>query len=257
MDIKKIVLYIILFYGAFAYSQLKFCELNDNSPSVSGIPTSQEFCSGSSIKILFGNTEGLNIKWYDQATEGLLLSESDIYAPSSLEVGTYTFYTEVSNKICKLKKRIPIEVVVSSSLSKSQERVVLEMCYGGELIIDPKVGAFEYNWSTEEDTETITVYDIGNYSVTYRKNEEDNCTTTKYFKVINAKGPAINRVISDGSQLKMIVEKEGEFLYSLDGKKFQESPIFENVRAGNYNFLAKESGDCGAIGSPFRYVKLF
>lgn len=256
MHIKNTFIYIALFWGFISNAQLKICEEGDTTPNISELITKYEFCYGSPIEIEINNPD-LSIKWYDQPLEGKLLSESNSYTTPNLEIGTYTFYAEISNEVCTLQKRIPVQAIVVASLTQSRKREVLEMCYGGELTIDPKVDAFEYNWSTEEDTETIIVYETGTYSVTYRKNEDDNCTLTKYFKIVNAKGPSINRVVSNGGQLKLIIEKEGDFLYSLDGKKFQESPTFNNVRAGNYNFLAKEAGDCGAIGAPFRYVKLF
>lgn len=146
---------------------------------------------------------------------------------------------------------------VQSTVSNSY--VTISMCVGEEVTLDGGEGEDAYyDWSTEEYEKTITVYDPGRYVVTITKEEDENFLAKKTFYVKGVKGPAINRVVilEDNQTLKVIPREEGNYEYSIDREVYQASNIFKNLKNGPYDFFARSTDSCQAVGPVFRFIKL-
>lgn len=146
---------------------------------------------------------------------------------------------------------------IQSSVSNSYITVV--MCLGDEVTLDGDEGEESYyDWSTDEYEKIITVYEPGKYVVTITKEEDVNFIAKKTFYVKATTGPSINRVLvtDDKKTVKVFTREEGDFEYSSNGKDFQASNIFENLKNGPYEFFARETNSCQAVGPVFRFIKL-
>lgn len=143
--------------------------------------------------------------------------------------------------------------------SVSNTYINVNMCLGDEVILDGDEGDDSYyDWSTEEYEKTITVYDPGKYVVTITKEADENFLATKTFIVKGALGPAINRILilEENNAVKVFTREEGSYEYSSNGKDFQASNIFENLKNGPYEFYARDTDSCEAVGPVFRFIKL-
>jgi len=142
--------------------------------------------------------------------------------------------------------------------SFSNAYITVKMCLGDEVTLDGDEGDNSYyDWNTEEYEKTITVYEPGKYVVTITKEDDVNFLATKTFYVKGAEGPAINRVsVEENNDVKIHMREYGNYEYSSDGKDFQESNIFKNLKNGPYQFFARDTDSCQATGPVFRFIKL-
>lgn len=146
---------------------------------------------------------------------------------------------------------------IQSTVSNSYVTII--MCAGEEVILDGGEGDNDYyEWSTEEYEKTITVYDPGKYEVIITKEADENYLAKKIFYVKGVEGPAINRVVilEDNQTLKVIPREEGNYEYSIDREIYQASNIFKNLKNGPYEFFARDTDSCQAVGPVFRFIKL-
>jgi len=145
---------------------------------------------------------------------------------------------------------------VEQSTVNSSNTVAIKICDGDEIILDAGVEGATYKWNTDEVEKTITIYEAGKYKVTITPNNSDNSSSVKIFKVSYIKGPTINRVISEGKDLKVYPTVSGSYEYSLNGYDFQKSNKFKGLKSGAYQFYARKTDSCQVAGAAFRYFKL-
>lgn len=146
---------------------------------------------------------------------------------------------------------------IQSSVSNSYITII--MCLGDEVTLDGDEGEDSYyEWSTGEYEKTITIYEPGKYEVIITKEEDINFIGKKTFYVKGAAGPAINRVfvMDDNKTLKVFTREDGNYEYSANGKDFQSSNIFENLKNGPHEFFVRDTDSCQAVGPVFRFIKL-
>lgn len=118
-------------------------------------------------------------------------------------------------------------------------------CEGEEAILNANIGIANpnYDWSTGESSEEITVSTPGIYSVEIT--EGDLCFTTVInFEVIQAEIPVIESVVSVGTDIVVTISSFGDYEYSLDGITYQQSNIFTNVPGGYYTIYVRNINDC-------------
>jgi len=126
----------------------------------------------------------------------------------------------------------------------SDENVFL--CEGETIELTVPVGFSQYLWNNGQNTSTIKVNQAGEYSVTITN--DFGCQKTKNFIVNVASEPKItnieiNELNANGNYVKINVERAGVFQYSMNGEMYQQSNVFNNVTAGEYDVRAK--GVCG------------
>lgn len=129
------------------------------------------------------------------------------------------------------------------------------LCENSTALLDAGYGFTSYSWNTNpvQNTQTITVANPGNYSVTLTN--ASNCTKTKNFTV-TASGIAIiqNISITDFSENNSItVEFNGPstYTFSLDGSNYQTSPTFTHLNEGEYTLYVKDTKGCGIKTTTF------
>jgi gliding motility-associated-like protein len=116
----------------------------------------------------------------------------------------------------------------------------LVLCPNSELELLPQteINNPSYLWSNGETTSFINVTTSGTYSVEISGGICDFETWIYY--VILKETPIIDTIISEGNEIIITTLNSGDFIYSIDGVNFQQSPIFYNVEGGLYTIYVKD-----------------
>ena len=148
----------------------------------------------------------------------------------------------------------PVELIVATFPTIVTDEEV-GLCENTPTLLDAGTGFTNYSWNTNpvQNTQTITISNPGNYTVTLTN--ASNCTKTKTFTV-TASGVATiqNILITDFSENNSItVEYTGPstYTFSLDGLNYQTSPIFTQLNEGEYTLYVKDTKGCGISTAPF------
>lgn len=134
----------------------------------------------------------------------------------------------------------------------------VDICAGYPEILSAPAGYASYLWSTGETTQSISVENAGQYSVTVTNSQ--GCSAIKTFHVSVAEPATIIGAdivdLNDGPySVSVLYSGNGNYEFSLDGFAFQHSPVFSNVAAGTYDIFIRETSGCG-ISGPYPIVVL-
>jgi gliding motility-associated-like protein len=123
------------------------------------------------------------------------------------------------------------------------------LCGSEPVTITADPGYASYVWSGGETTESITVTEPGEYTVTVTN--EGGCETTKTVSAIIISQPLITEVDvrdwtdNDNSITVMIDQPDiAGYEFSLDGINYQASPEFTDVTAGLYTVYVRDRFGC-------------
>jgi gliding motility-associated-like protein len=141
-------------------SQIEITEVLVNASPQPEISGQSEFCTGNSATIDAGDGY-TNYIWDDASTNQTL---------EVFDSGTY-FVTVTDDNGCTGEDSF--EVTENASLSPTITGT-LEFCEGSNTVLDAGDGFSIYEWSTGEMTQTIEVFDGGNYGVLVT--DDDGCT---------------------------------------------------------------------------------
>ena len=124
------------------------------------------------------------------------------------------------------------------------------------LEVDPSFAFYE--WSTGENgpnTSQIEVTEPGTYSVTVYN--QLGCSTTKTTVVSPSEAAQIVRIEITGlnyprNEATLTVEGTGNYVFSLDGRPYQENTTFTGLSRGYHTLAVQDLNGCGIITSaPF------
>jgi gliding motility-associated-like protein len=141
---------------------------------------------------------------------------------------------------------IPITLSVNTIASFEDEAVFI--CDTTPVILEVANSFVQYLWSNGEIDYQITITQPGMYTVTVTDN--NGCTATKTFNVSASGVGEITSVelsdfSGDGNSVLVNFIGSGNYLFSLDGVNFQDSPLFTNVAPGEYTVFLKDMNGCG------------
>lgn len=148
---------------------------------------------------------------------------------------------------------IPITLVVIKFTPPDFEDETASICSGSTTELIVATGYSSYLWNTGATTNSITIKDVGNYSVTVTNT--DGCMATKKFTVIGSGIATINNAIVNdfaGNENSILIEYSGigNYEFSLDGTFFQENPLFTGIAPGTYFASARDKNGCG-LSAPY------
>lgn len=205
-------------------------------------------CEGEEALLEVENDPEITVDWYDAPTDGnLLLADSFSFITETS--GTYYAQSTTVNGNCVNENRTPISLEISPSPEDTPE--IFSICPGDSIVLDATLPDITYLWSTDETTPQITVSESGTYSV--ERTINDGCSSIKEFEVIVNEAAVIQNIRSDGNNIIIDLENEGDFLFAIDDEDFQSSPIFENVPGGRYN-ISIQNNDCGTENREFIHL---
>jgi gliding motility-associated-like protein len=123
------------------------------------------------------------------------------------------------------------------------------LCNENSIILNAGSGFISYNWNTNpvQTSQTITTSTPGTYTVTIENT--NGCFLNKTFTVIGSEVATLVDVtindFSENNSATIIVSGTGNYTFSLDGINYQESPVFNNLEAGEYLIYIKDENGCG------------
>jgi gliding motility-associated-like protein len=197
--------------------------------------------------ILTGLPSGLTVAYYSSENDAILENNPLPNPFTNTTAFQQTIYARVLNgPDCYGITPIILNVPVFNPPNLQDE--TLYICPNSNLILDAGTGFVNYNWTTTETTQQITINQQGNYKVTVTN--VDGCEKTKTFFVLDSNIPIINSVnVTDFSgtnnTLEITTAASGNFEYSLDGINYQDNSIFTNVYPNEYVVYVRDKNGCG------------
>ncbi|MBT8260692.1 MAG: choice-of-anchor L domain-containing protein, partial [Bacteroidia bacterium] len=106
---------------------------------------------------------------------------------------------------------------------------------------------YSYTWSNGENTSSIDINEVGNYSVIVTA--ANGCTSTRFILVEASNTATIVDVIieelSDNNTITVMASGEGDYEYALDNGGFQDNSDFNYVSAGFHIVKVRDKKGCG------------
>ncbi len=123
------------------------------------------------------------------------------------------------------------------------------ICNNENLTINAPDGFLSYEWSTGENTQSITVSSPGNYTLFVVKDFGNfTCEAQTVIEVTIPDPPIIKEIIvndwtRDLNSIEIITEGDGNYEYSLDQVIYQNSSTFNDLPLGDYTVYVRDV-DC-------------
>ncbi|MBA4153988.1 T9SS type B sorting domain-containing protein [Flavobacterium sp.] len=145
---------------------------------------------------------------------------------------------------------LPITLKINTFTPNNFETEELSLCENETYFLEVEDIYESYLWNTGEITPRIDISVPDTYTVTVTNT--DGCEATKIFIISPSGGATITSIdVQDFSGNQNTVQINytglGDYLFSLDGNYFQNSPIFTNVEPGEYLVIVKDTNGCGIV----------
>jgi gliding motility-associated-like protein len=152
---------------------------------------------------------------------------------------------------------VPITLVINTFDPPNFEDETEYLCKGEEITLSVATGFSSYLWNTGSTENHIEVNVAGDYSITVT--DSNGCQKTKKFKIILSEPALItDAIVKDFSGIDNSVLIQytgvGNYEFSLDGIFFQSNPLFNSVKPGTYNAIARDKNGCRLSNSFLLYV---
>lgn len=183
----------------------------------------------------------------------------------NLSLGTTIFYIRIdSNDKCYQVGKLSLTLVSEPTLSIPDS---IPVCENYSVTINAGSGFDSYLWSTLETTPSISVSDVGLFSVTVTQNHGNTvCSSTKYFTVVLSNVAEISVETQDGKDSDNVIvvsvssSSVGNYEYSIDGITYQDSNTFSGLTSGDYTVYVRDKNGCGIANQEvfiLNYPKFF
>ena len=196
------------------------------------------------------------IQFFDSTTSTTPLNPNFINTIANQQ----TIYAKIVN-VQGCYPVFPIQLEVNS-FSQDISDVTLGFCNGNTIQLNAGNGFVSYNWSTNENSQTISVNSPGVYTVILENNF--NCTATRTFIVVGSAIATIENIeitdFSSSNSALIEVNGIGSYEFSLDGINYQDNNLFTNLEPGEYTVYVNDKNGCGLTFETFYildYPKFF
>ncbi|MGH2666984.1 choice-of-anchor L domain-containing protein [Flavobacterium sp.] len=153
---------------------------------------------------------------------------------------------------------VPINLIVHTFNPPNFEEVTVGICSGNSVTLSVDSHFSAYTWSNGDLDFETQVAVAGNYSVVVT--DTNGCKATKKF-IVQASAPAsdidaqIEEFLGDNNTVLITyTDNGGNYVFSIDGVNYQNSPYFTNVPAGEYTIYVKDLNGCLPTPSKIIYV---
>lgn len=200
-------------------------------------------------KILTGLPSGLVVTYYENASDALN-GNNPLANPYHNTAQEQTIWATVTNGP-DCYGILPIPLLVNTFTAVNFEDEEHFLCDGGLPITLSVSSAYQsYSWddAAHSGTRSITVAVPGEYNVTVT--DENGCSDTKKFTIKPSATATIDNIKIDdftGDLNTVLISASGigDYEFSLDGYNYQDSPLFVNVRYGEYTVYVNDKNGCG------------
>lgn len=124
-----------------------------------------------------------------------------------------------------------------------------DFCKGTTATLDAGLGFISYLWNTGATTQTISVSNSGNYSVTVTNGF--GCSSTDNINISYSVLAEIVAVNISNSSATIILSATGNYEYSLNNSTWQDSNVFSNLDMGEYIVYVRTKSGCFIGQKPF------
>ncbi|MCR4034027.1 MULTISPECIES: T9SS type B sorting domain-containing protein [Flavobacterium] len=205
-------------------------------------------CGTGSVTLEASSNIG-TINWFTSSTGGTSVFSGTNFATPAISSNT-TYYAEASNNGCINPTRIPVDIIIYTPPTVTDETLIL--CQSETLTLDAGVSGMTYLWSNGVTNQTTVATTGGTYTVDVTSPSPENCTSRKTIIVEEHKIPQINRIDVEGTRAIIYpIKTENYFEYSVDGINYQDSTIFYDVPGGLQTAYAREKSGCGQVTQQF------
>jgi len=210
-----------------------------------------------SPRILFGLPSGLSVQYYASENDALIenIPLLNIFNKETPE--EESIFARITNgPDCYGIIEVKLEIIVFNPDNFQDETLIL--CDGNTITLSIDSGFNTYHWSNGDSDFQTDITSSGNYTV--EVTNVDGCKATKKFIVTpSAAATNINAQIVEfsGNHNTVLItytDNGGDYVFSIDGTNYQESPYFTNIPAGEYIIYVKDNGGCFPIPSKPIYV---
>jgi gliding motility-associated-like protein len=125
------------------------------------------------------------------------------------------------------------------------------ICENNTITIDAGAGFDSYLWSNGATTQTISVANPGDFSVTVTDDYDTiSCSSTKNFTVKKSNKATINTIetkdwTDNDNVITVFATGNGDYEYSIDGFNYQASNQFTGLISGKYTVQVRDKNGCG------------
>ncbi len=126
------------------------------------------------------------------------------------------------------------------------------LCDDNPLVLNPGSGYTSYKWETTpaQSTQTIIVTEPGTYTVTVTNSF--GCEGNKTYAVLQSgivmdADILIRDFTGNNNTITITPEGLGDYEYSLNGITYQDSPVFDELTAGEYTIYLRDKNGCNPI----------
>ncbi|MBC7845475.1 MAG: T9SS type B sorting domain-containing protein [Flavobacterium sp.] len=225
------------------YDELFCDDLNDGTETV-------DLSSYNSSVI--SNTTNYNFTYYSSLSG----AENETASNKISNFSSYKLALRENKIYVRINSNTPCYAVAELKLTLlSKPKITIEdivpICDNNTITIDAGAGFDSYLWSNGAMTQTISVTNPGNFSVTVIDNHATiSCSSTKAFTVKKSNKATINAIESkdwtdDDNTITVFVTGNGEYEYSIDGENYQDSNVFSGLASGKYTILVRDKNGCG------------
>ncbi len=196
--------------------------------------------------------------------------------PTTYEVNFYSSFLDAQTKLNKLSRYynsvsrtlwlriedenngcngiVPFEIVVNSEIEMDIDDVytICDSDVGPPTILDG--GGTNSSWTWRDinnqvlSTERFFNLEEGWFSVILEKHENGLvCSETKYFAVVKAIAPTIDRITVENNEIKVSILNPGNYQFSLDNITYYgsgNSHTFNSIEPGNYSIYVHDINSC-------------
>ncbi len=163
----------------------------------------------------------------------------------------YVRVTSINN--CYKVIKLNINLIKSPLITDVNETYPL--CVNNSISLN--AGVFDsYLWSTGQTTQSITINQAGNYTVTVFENHANGlvCSSIKTFNVFLSNTATISQIetvdwTENQNTITVYLNSSsiGDYEYSIDGVNYQDSNVFSNLYGGIYFVYVRDKNGCGVI----------
>ncbi|WP_335966338.1 T9SS type B sorting domain-containing protein [Galbibacter sp. PAP.153] len=177
--------------------------------------------------------------FYESSTASLYYRvehNNECYGGGIVEISTKAFPVIQDQEIDICASEFPIEI--SSGLNT------------------PLSTLYNYQWNTNQETNTITVYQPGLYELRVTDPTLD-CEKTIQVKVNQIEPPYINNIKIDDRNIEVILSAPIDgYEFSVDNQfdTFQASNQFEGLEPGNHTLFVRDINNCTTISQEFSII---
>ncbi|MFI1771815.1 T9SS type B sorting domain-containing protein [Thalassobellus citreus] len=203
---------------------------------------------------IIGSQNDLDVMYFD--ANGIELSSPLPTSFQNTEAWNQTIFVRVENELNSLCYNETSFDLVVNELPKVEIDETYFLCNLEPFQYVSVENEFDnYVWEYQDGSIVSNTYEAklvnaGDYILTVGENKNGiYCENSFNFELIRSVLPKITDVkykeLSDDNYIEIIALGDGDFEYSIDGKNYQSSPVFENILGGVYTVLVRDKMGCG------------